>query len=132
MSDHLNSHFQPVWPIYPEDITFTAGVTDLNEVCALVTCNPETDAIMLGGPGYGTFSKDLAMRTGYVRLFLRFGLLRLTVESFRIKLEWVPVGTDQFTPDCVAAFDAGFEDAKARGVNVRALIITNPHNPLGK
>lgn len=44
----------------------------------------------------------------------------------------MPVGTDQFTPDCVAAFDAGFEDAKARGVNVRALIICNPHNPLGK
>ncbi|EHK48023.1 hypothetical protein TRIATDRAFT_316156 [Trichoderma atroviride IMI 206040] len=113
MSNHLNSHFQPVWPIDPEDITFTAGVTDLNEVCALVTCNPETDAIMLGGPVYGTFSKDLALRTG-------------------IKLEWVPVGTDQFTPDCVATFDAGFEDAKARGVNIRALIICNPHNPLGR
>lgn len=66
MSNHLNSYFQPVWAIDPEDITFTAGVTDLNEVCALVTCNPETDAIMLGGPVYGTFSKDLAMRTGYV------------------------------------------------------------------
>lgn len=40
--------------------------------------------------------------------------------------------TDQFSPSCVAAFTAGFEDAKARGIRIKALMICNPHNPLGK
>lgn len=40
--------------------------------------------------------------------------------------------TDQFSPSCIAAFDAGFEAAKARGTNIKALVICNPHNPLGK
>jgi aspartate/methionine/tyrosine aminotransferase len=64
MAKHLNSHFKPVQAIDPEEITFAAGVTELNEACALVTCNPESDAIMLGRPIYGPFSKDLVMRTG--------------------------------------------------------------------
>jgi hypothetical protein len=49
-----------------------------------------------------------------------------------VDLEYVSVGdTDQFTPACVAAYETAFEEAKARGRNVKALIICNPHNPLG-
>lgn len=48
-------------------------------------------------------------------------------------LEYIEVGdTGQFSPACVDAFEAGYEAAKARGVNIRALIICNPHNPLGQ
>jgi 1-aminocyclopropane-1-carboxylate synthase len=63
MARHLNAHFQPVNAIDPEQITFAAGVTDLNEVCAMVTADPG-DYIMLGRPIYGPFSKDLVLRTG--------------------------------------------------------------------
>lgn len=67
MATHLNEYFQPAQAIEPEEITFAAGVTDLNEVCAMVTCNPNSgDSIMLGKPVYGPFNKDLAMRTGQV------------------------------------------------------------------
>ncbi|KAI1385379.1 acc synthase [Hypoxylon trugodes] len=112
---HLNNHFNPAQEIDPEDITYAAGVTDINEVCALVTCNPDNnESILLGKPVYGAFARDLVMRTGVV-------------------LEYVDVGdTDQFSPDCVAGYEAGFEAAKARGVTIRALIICNPHNPLGQ
>ncbi|KAL7619776.1 hypothetical protein AAE478_010318 [Parahypoxylon ruwenzoriense] len=115
MAKHLNAHFKPVHEIDSEQITFAAGVTALNEACAQITCNPESkESIMLGMPVYGSFSKDLVMRTG-------------------VTPEYVHVGdTNQFSPDCVAAYEAGFEAAKARGVNIRALIICNPHNPLGQ
>ncbi|KAI0491165.1 PLP-dependent transferase [Xylaria cf. heliscus] len=115
MANHLNKHFEPARPIDAEDITFAAGVTDINEACAMVTCNPDVgDAIMLGRPVYGGFSDDLCMRTG-------------------VDIEYVSVGnTDQFTPACVAAYEAGYEDAKARGKNIKALVICNPHNPLGR
>ncbi|KAM6511371.1 hypothetical protein FALCPG4_016376 [Fusarium falciforme] len=111
MAKHLNRHFHPAQAIDAEEITFTAGVTNINEVCALVTCDPG-EAIMLGRPIYGPFSKDFVMRTG-------------------VNLEYVSVGdTDQFSPDCIAGYEAGFEDAKARGVNIKALVICNPHNPI--
>ncbi|KAI1098340.1 acc synthase [Jackrogersella minutella] len=114
MAKHLNAHFKPAQEIDLEQITFAAGVTDLNEVCALVTCNAENrETILLGKPVYGAFSRDLVIRTGVV-------------------LEYVEVGdADQFSPDCVAHYEAGYEAAKARGVNVKALVICNPHNPLG-
>lgn len=39
---------------------------------------------------------------------------------------------DQFSADAVQFYEQALQDAKRRGVNVRALIIVNPHNPLGK
>ncbi|KAI2616791.1 acc synthase [Hypoxylon sp. NC1633] len=115
MARHLNAHFNPVRKIDPEEIAFAAGVTELNEVCALITCDPdENDSIILGKPIYGAFSKDLTVRTG-------------------VSLEYVEVGdTDQFSPDRVAGYEIGLEAAKARGVNIRALMLCNPHNPLGQ
>lgn len=63
MAKHLNNHIKPVMAIDAEEITFAAGVTSLNEVCALVLCNPD-DAIMLVRPVYGAFYRDLGIRTG--------------------------------------------------------------------
>ncbi|KAI1771506.1 acc synthase [Hypoxylon cercidicola] len=115
MANHLNRYFKPSQGIDPEQITFGAGVTSLNEVCAMITCDPDShESILLGRPVYGAFAFDLTMRTG-------------------VELEYVDVGdTDQFTPDCVAAYEAGFEAARARGVTIKALILCNPHNPLGQ
>ncbi|KAI0164074.1 acc synthase [Xylariaceae sp. FL1272] len=112
MAAHMNAHFNPFQEITAEEITFAAGVTDLNEVCALLTCDPG-QCFMLGAPLYGSFSRDLVLRTG-------------------IELEYADVGdTDQFTPSCVAAFEKGYEEAQKKGRDIRALIICNPHNPLG-
>ena len=65
MATHVNQYFSPASEIDAEKITFAAGVTDLNEVCASLTCNPG-EAVMLGRTNYGTFSRDLATRTEYV------------------------------------------------------------------
>ena len=80
----MNAHFKPVQKIDADQITFAAGVTDLNEVCALITCDAaQHDAIMLGGPVYGSFYRDLKMRTGYVRVCM-IGL-RLLLTSILLK-----------------------------------------------
>lgn len=63
MANHLTKYFAPVKEFEAEEITFTAGVTELNEVCSMVTCDPG-EWIMVGGLVYGTFNKDLNMRTG--------------------------------------------------------------------
>ena len=70
MANHLNVHFKPWTKIDAEEITFAAGVTDLNEVCAMLTCDSETDAIMFGMPNYSMFGRDFVMRTEYVSTVL--------------------------------------------------------------
>lgn len=65
MSAFLNTHFHPATPFDPEQITCAAGVTALNETCAMLACDPG-EAIMLGMPIYGSFSRDLTLKTGYV------------------------------------------------------------------
>lgn len=66
MATHMNNHFNPFLPIHAEDITFAAGVTDLNESCALVLCDADSnESLLLGGPVYGAFNRDLVMRTRY-------------------------------------------------------------------
>ena len=47
MAVHMNEYFQPEQPLGAEHITFAAGVTALNEACALALCDPG-DAILLG------------------------------------------------------------------------------------
>ena len=61
----MNAHFSPVTPFDPEEMSIAAGVTDFNEVCALLTCDADAnDGIMLGTSIYGAFARDLSMRTG--------------------------------------------------------------------
>ncbi|KAJ5369665.1 hypothetical protein N7509_014277 [Penicillium cosmopolitanum] len=113
MANHLNTHFNPFTPVDAEEVTFAAGVTSLNELCALLLCDPD-DSILLIGPVYGSFTRDLTTKTS-------------------VNLEYVHVGEkDQFSPDSIAEIETGFEAAKARGKNVKALFICNPHNPLGR
>ena len=40
--------------------------------------------------------------------------------------------TNQFTEACVPHYERAFEDAKKQGISVKALVLCNPHNPLGK
>lgn len=50
----------------------------------------------------------------------------------RCKLVYAPFGdTDQFSVNAVAKYEAALQDAKKSGIKIRALVITNPHNPLG-
>jgi len=67
MASHINTYFAPVTPIASGDITWAAGVTALNEMLTMVLCD-EGDAILIGSTVYGSFNKDLTMRTAYVTL----------------------------------------------------------------
>jgi 1-aminocyclopropane-1-carboxylate synthase len=63
MASHINEYFRPTQQLDAENITFAAGVTALNEACALALCDPG-DAILLGQYNYGAFPTDLVARTG--------------------------------------------------------------------
>lgn len=59
-------------------------------------------------------------------------MVTVVVVVGRCKLVYAPFGsTDQFSVDAVAKYEAALQDAEKSGVKIRALVITNPHNPLG-
>ena len=62
MASHLNDYFDPFVPVTSEDVTFTAGVTGLNEMIAF-SLTDEGDGILLGRPIYGSFYDDLMAKS---------------------------------------------------------------------
>lgn len=50
----------------------------------------------------------------------------------RCKLVYTPFGdVDQFSVRAIACYERALEEAEHAGTKVRALVLTNPHNPLG-
>ncbi|RDW75299.1 hypothetical protein BP6252_06441 [Coleophoma cylindrospora] len=113
MASHINDYFSPHEPVQSEHITFTAGVTGLNEMISL-SVTDEGQAILLGRPIYGSFYGDLVTKSKCELVYTSFP------------------STDQFSPACVEAYESAYLNALSEGVNVKAVIICNPHNPLGR
>lgn len=65
MASHVNTYFNPHFPVTEEQVTFTASVTGLNEMIALNLTN-EGEAILFGRPNYGSFNGDLVTKSKYV------------------------------------------------------------------
>ena len=65
MASHLNDYFSPFVPVTSEHVTFTAGVTALNEMIAF-NLTDEGQGILLGRPIYGAFYGDLVTKSRQV------------------------------------------------------------------
>lgn len=64
MALHLNDYFNPFVPVTSEHVTFTAGVTGLNEMVAF-NLTDDGEGILLGRPIYGSFYDDLMTKSRY-------------------------------------------------------------------
>lgn len=77
----------------------------------------------LGEPGDGV----LVSRPMYGRFELDYG-----VEA-DIKIIYADTEPEEgFTPAVVPKFEAALRDAEQKGVKIRAVLIANPNNPVGK
>jgi len=74
------------------------------------------DGILVSRPVYGRFELDFGNTAG----------LEIVYADMR--------GQDPFVgeKEVVERFEKGLQEARERGVNVKAVLIVNPHNPLGK
>jgi len=63
MASHLNDNFFPFSPVTANEVTFTAGVTGLNEMLAF-NLTDDGEALLLGRPIYGSFYVDLKTKSG--------------------------------------------------------------------
>ncbi|KAL4869202.1 hypothetical protein BDV12DRAFT_168462 [Aspergillus spectabilis] len=114
MAKLITTYFHPASPISPDHILFTSGVTSLNAICALSLTDPD-DGILLGQPIYGSFNGDFCVPSSCQLIYTPFQ------------------GDDPFGPNAVARYEEAFLKARDEtGISVRALLICNPHNPLGR
>ncbi|KAJ5381817.1 uncharacterized protein N7496_004245 [Penicillium cataractarum] len=114
MANLINTFFYPVSPVISDNIFFTSGVTSLNAICALSLTDPK-DGILLGQPIYGSFDGDLSVPSSCKLIYTPFQ------------------GDDPFSLNAVTRYEEAFLKARDEdGVSVRALLICNPHNPLGR
>lgn len=112
MAKHINAYFHPSTPVEAGDILATNGVTALDDVLGFVLADPG-DGILASRPIYGRFRLDFGNRSG---------------------LNMVYADTDPlegFGPGAVEKYEVALKEAEANGVKVRALLLVNPHNPLG-
>ena len=71
------------------------------------------EGILVSSPMYGRFELDFGNTAGLEIVYADMG------------------DTDPFSEDAVGNYQAALEKSAKRGVNIKALLIVNPHNPLG-
>lgn len=113
MAKYLKKYSNAVDDIDPDDIILANGLSSIMHMFGQSIFDPG-DGIMLTQPCYSAFSID-------------FGTIA------QVQGVYVPFhGVDQFSTDALAKYEAAYEKAVEDGIKVRALMLCNPHNPLGQ
>jgi 1-aminocyclopropane-1-carboxylate synthase len=113
MASHINDYFNPHIPIEPKEILTASGLTSIHEMVGWSLADPG-DGILVSRPIYGRFELD-------------FG------NTDSLNIVYVDMkGTNPFAPDVVERYQEAFDESARKGVKVKAVLIVNPHNPLGK
>ena len=113
MAKFLTRKLKPVVPIESSHICITNGVScSIEHLCSVL--GDEGDVVILGQPHYGAFIDDIELRPG-------------------TKVAQVAFGTvDPLSIEAVSAYERQIQKSTANGQKVVALILCNPHNPLGR
>ncbi|XP_036391259.1 1-aminocyclopropane-1-carboxylate synthase-like protein 1 [Megalops cyprinoides] len=104
-------------PLKAKNVVVMNGCGSLFSAIAAVICDPD-DAILIPTPFYGVIKEDVEFYSG--------------VKLVHAHLDCQPSeGDDQPFHLTVEKLEKSLQQAKAEGVRVRAVILVNPHNPLG-
>ncbi|KAJ1973982.1 hypothetical protein H4R34_004891 [Dimargaris verticillata] len=113
LASMINQHFNPFIQIQPEHLSVHNGTTSVIDIFAFSACDAG-DGILVATPSYGGFELDTQVRAKALLI-----PVRTTMEQM--------LDADQHVAQMVKAYD----QAVADGITVRAMILCNPHNPLG-
>ncbi|KAJ5125353.1 Pyridoxal phosphate-dependent transferase major region subdomain 2 [Penicillium atrosanguineum] len=109
MSKALNSHTS----IKPEDVFVADCPTSMGSMLGFNLAAPG-EGILVNRPVYGRFELDYGIEAG-------------------VEIVYADTDTEvAFMPDIVEKYEQALADAKERGVIIRAVLLVNPHNPVGK
>ncbi|XP_007228200.3 1-aminocyclopropane-1-carboxylate synthase-like protein 1 [Astyanax mexicanus] len=117
VAEFLSEHCLSPSPLKAENVVVMNGCGSIFCAMAAVLCDPD-DAILIPTPFYGAITEDVDLYSG-------------------VKLYCVPLDSKASEDDdrpfqlTAAKLEHALEKAKKEGVNVKAVILVNPHNPLG-
>lgn len=113
MANFINDNFNPHIPVTKDNIVTAGGVTLIEDRLAFNIADPG-DGILVAPPIYGRFELD-------------FG------NEARLKIVYAKLDdVDPFEEAAVGKYEKAFEEAESAGTRIRAVLISNPSNPLGE
>ncbi|OAL43073.1 PLP-dependent transferase, partial [Pyrenochaeta sp. DS3sAY3a] len=113
MAAHMTKWLHALEPVTSDEVLFTAGCTSLCEMLGF-TLFEEGDGILLSRPIYQAFRGDFGVRA-------------------KVEPVFVPSqGLDLFGVDGIKAYEDALVESEKAGVQIKAILICNPHNPLGQ
>ncbi|CDW97454.1 hypothetical protein [Sporisorium scitamineum] len=124
---------QPDWPndtasplplkkVLPDHIAIASGATGILDELFWNICDVG-DGVLLSAPYYNAFDNDLTNRA-------KAKIVEVTIPlPDEGKLE--SLEHSSFAKQTVDAYEAAYQQATSQGINVRALLLCNPHNPTG-
>ncbi|KAL8658370.1 MAG: hypothetical protein Q9226_001046 [Calogaya cf. arnoldii] len=113
LSSFFNDYFHPIRTVFPEQLLVAGGVTSIIDLVT-VGVTDEGDGILIGRPLYTSFAKDVSARAG---------------------AKMIPVsaeGRDPMSEEMVGQYEKELQKQETQGTKIRAIILSSPHNPLGK
>lgn len=114
----INDWFYPSVPIEPENILPTNGVSSLLDMVAFNIADA-SDGVLVPTPMYSMFEQDLCSRA-------ELNIIPVTM----------PQPLDQFNAlhkeSFISEFERSLKSAQASGIRVKAVLICNPCNPVGR
>ncbi|KAK1637897.1 1-aminocyclopropane-1-carboxylate synthase [Colletotrichum phormii] len=114
MAGHLNATFHPYASLEVEHVRVAAGATAVQCILAFALASPG-EGVLVPRPVYGRFELDFGNEMGVEVVYAD-----TTPETC-------------FLPDAVVEeFEGAVRRERERGVRVRAVMIVNPSNPLGR
>ncbi|KAL8852215.1 MAG: hypothetical protein Q9221_002925 [Calogaya cf. arnoldii] len=113
LSSFFNDYFHPIRTVFSEQLLVAGGVTSIIDLVTVGVAD-EGDGILVGRPLYTSFAKDVSSRAG---------------------ARMIPVsaeGRDPMSEEMVEEFEKELQKQESQGTKIRAIILSSPHNPLGK
>ncbi|KAK3987206.1 putative 1-aminocyclopropane-1-carboxylate synthase [Cladorrhinum sp. PSN332] len=121
LASFLNDKFEARESVSPEDIIVMAGVTPVIDSLTWAICN-EGEGIIIPQPFYAGFSSDVPTRARGV-----------VIPAWFQDLEGYTGFDDVFDAEMnKKALQRALEQAASQGIKAKAIILTHPHNPLGR
>ncbi|KAJ4295205.1 i-AAA protease yme1 [Kalmusia sp. IMI 367209] len=113
VSGFINSYFNPSAPTKAENMTITNGCSSIFNAMAQALSDPG-DGVLLSMPSYVAFPPDFGLSAGMRPIFTPFN------------------GIDQFGSEAFPCYESALASAKQEGIDIKIMILCNPHNPLGR
>ncbi|OGM50117.1 aspartate aminotransferase [Aspergillus bombycis] len=110
---HLNNILQPLSPVEPETVVVASGITAIGSMLGFALAEP-TDGILVSRPVYGRFELDHGVEAD-------------------VQIVYADTDPEEaFTPAVVDKYETALQRAEDEGTKIRAVLIVNPHNPVGR